>query len=128
MNTQLFLRRIPDHWFTKVNRREFRKKYTFVRDQLKRVLLERRKDSGKRKSGAFVIEESGDGTNFNNFCVIVTKAILFRELYRYLFPYGGASILWNNSVLSKLAGKTNREIFFLTQRNPELFEASRKLI
>jgi hypothetical protein len=64
---------------------------------------------------------------FNDFCRVVAQALIFKELHRYLFPYGRTHLLWFNSVLAKISGKTDREMFFLIAKNKDLLQEYKNL-
>jgi|GEM_PF-6462677 len=129
MNSQLIIKQIPDQWMYRVDQVQFNQRVEFVKESMKRFLV-RQKTTGnwdERFSKRYHTDKVKANCMFTNFCTIVAQASLFKELHQYLFPYSRGSQLWSNSVLSKLAGKSDREMFFLMAKNRDLLEESRKL-
>lgn len=125
---------MPDQWMYRVTQDEFLQKVEYVRDIMKAALTETphsSKSSTKNwihlAEGKYQTDKLNAATIFNDFCTVIAQALIFKELHKYLFPYGRTHLLWFNSVLAKITGKTDREMFFLMAKNKDLLQESKKL-
>ena len=129
MSSANLLRQIPDIWTYRLNEEQTSRKVRFVTSLMKRYLSE----TVGRKA---MVQNFDDllcryyrsslpksKNIFSQFCELIAKALLFRECHPYLFRWNSPNMLWNNSVLAKLSAITNRDIFFLIQKNRDLLEA-----
>lgn len=134
MKKQFVLDFMPDRWMYRMEGEQFADKYDFVRNKMVQFLMGKNGKEGncqgqwsKLVARYYHMEETKAATIFHDFCTVIAQALLFKELHRYLFPYGRSNTLWRNSVLSKLTGKTDREMFFLMAKNMDLLNESKNL-
>ena len=134
MSAQFILKQMPDQWFYRVSREEFTQKLDHVKNMMKHALKDT-SSSVMAPSNSWMqlaakkyqTDELQAATIFNNFCHVIAQVLLFKELHKYLFPYGRNHLLWLNSVLAKISGKSDREMFFLMAKNRDLLQESKKL-
>ena len=129
MNSKNVSKQIPEHWMYRVSQTDFEKELTKIKSKMRTFLTAKyQTQDSKAPSWSTIISQHymtdlfKANALFQSFCTVVTKALLFKKLHAYLFPFGRTEQLWMNSVLSKLSGKDNREMFFLMVKNQELFQ------
>jgi len=134
MSAKFILKQMPDQWMYRVTQDELFQKIEYVQNMMRIALMETSNFSvHSGKSWANLAEkkyqtnELSAATIFNDFCTVIAQALIFKELHKYLFPYGRTHLLWFNSVLAKITGKTDREMFFLMAKNKDLLQESKKL-
>lgn len=132
MSAKFILQQMPDQWMYRVSHEQLVQKVEYVKNRMKlaleasdtcKVSNNNRTYLAKEK---YQTDELTAASIFNDFCTVVAQALIFKELHKYLFPYGRAHQLWFNSVLAKIAGKTDREMFFLMAKNKDLLQEYKK--
>jgi hypothetical protein len=133
MENNIVLSRIPDQWTYRISTEQMRKKVDYVTSKMYSFLSNKSSANADNLpidtivSKLYKTDRESAKKIFYSFCTVVAQALLFKELHKYLFPCGRSNQLWKNSVLSKLAGKNDREMFFLMARNRELLNHSKQL-
>jgi hypothetical protein len=134
MSAKFILQQMPEQWIYRVPEEQFALKLEYVKNMMKNALIETSTSIMAPSNNWIQLAEKKYQTDklnavsiFNNFCIVITQALIFKELHKYLFPYGRSYLLWFNSVLAKITGKTDREMFFLMAKNKDLLQESKKL-
>lgn len=134
MSAKFILQQMPDQWTYRIPEEQFAQKLEYVKNMMKNALIETSTSVVAPSNSwtqlaekKYQTDELNAASIFNNFCTVIAQALLFKELHKYLFPYGRSHLLWFNSVLAKITGKTDREMFFLIAKNKDLLQESKKL-
>ncbi|MBT4527715.1 MAG: hypothetical protein HOC24_14290 [Deltaproteobacteria bacterium] len=135
MSAKFILKQMPDQWSYRVPQDQFALKLEYVKNMMKQSLRETSTSVMAPSNNWTQLAEKKYQTDklnavsiFNNFCTVIAQALIFKDLHKYLFPYGRSHLLWFNSVLAKITGKTDREMFFLMAKNKDLLQESKKLV
>jgi hypothetical protein len=135
MSAKFILNQMPDQWMYRITQEELFQKIDYVGNIMKVALTETSNSTATSGKNWMHLAESKYQTDnlkaasiFNDFCTVIAQALIFKELHKYLFPYGRSHLLWFNSVLAKITGKTDREMFFLMAKNKDLLQESKKLV
>ncbi len=129
----MILSQIPEQWTYRISKEQMRNKIDYVKNRMRGYLSSKvSNDSVKRPldelvSMLYKTDQESAKNIFSSFCTVIAQALIFRELHKYLFTYGKSNQLWKNSVLSKLSGKNDREMFFLMAKNRDLLNYSKQL-
>lgn len=132
MENKIVLSQIPEQWTYRISKEQMRVKVDYVKNKMRLYLSGKLgKDAVNRPieemvSKLYKTDEKSAKSIFSSFCTVIAQALLFRELHKYIFTYGKSNQLWKNSVLSRLSGKNDREMFFLMAKNRELLNHSKQ--
>jgi hypothetical protein len=134
MSAKFILQQMPDQWMYRVSQEQMVQKIEYVKNLMKLALIGAsdtkiayHKNWIHLAEERYQTDELNAASIFNDFCIVVAQALIFKELHKYLFPYGRTHLLWFNSVLAKISGKTDREMFFLIAKNKDLLQEYKKL-